>query len=384
MAQRPVRAFDFGRRLSKSCDLLPPSVHYCGMARSVRVRSPCFAIAIQLACGLETVELRDSTGGEATGLTVATEQEQMGEDELGGTVTGAGSESAISPVGGLDGTGELDFGTAAPGCKKVDFLFVIDNSPSMAFAQENLRNSFAGFLGVLNDKLQANDFNVMVVDTDGASPRDDEEEEEGDTRALAPVDPCDDTVGAGRRANAQTTDFCSLAEGRRYATLDQPDLEPTFACMATVGTRGSPQEQTIDALLAAVSTEQTALSGCNAGFLRSDAILVTTIITNTDDSDSLGAPQDWYDALLALKGGNEASVVMLGFLPGDPFNASSSGLFCNVLAAINRAPRLEDFVARFTHHRIASVCEADYGPYFALAVENIDSACNDFVAPLIQ
>jgi hypothetical protein len=369
---------------SKCGDLLVPSVHYCGMARSVRVRAPCFAVAVQFACGLETVELRDSSEGGESAPTVATQQQQMGEDQPAVQPEAANSEVPEVPsLGGLEGAGDLDFGAAgAAGCTKVDFLFVIDNSPSMAFAQENLRNRFAGFLSVLGDNLQANDFNIMVVDTDGPAEGD-EAEEAGSTDGQVPVDACGDTLGAGRPANAQTGEDCSLTGGRRYATRDQPDLESTFACMATVGTRGSAREQTVDALLAAVSAEN-GPNGCNEGFLRRDAILVTTIITNTDDDDSLDEPQVWYERLLALKDGNEASVVLLGFLPGDPFNASSSGLLCNVFAAINRAPRLEDFVARFTHHRVASVCEADYGPYLALAVENIDLACNDFVAPVIQ
>ena len=134
-------------------------------------------------------------------------------------------------------------------------------------------------------------------------------------------------------------------------------------------------------MLAAMTREQNGSGGCNAGFSRDDAVLVVTLITNTDDEASAADPDAWYDALVQQKGGRESSVVMLGFLPGDAFAPSTAGVLCNVVSGFSRAPRLEGLVTRFTHHQVASVCEADYGPLFATAVENIERACDAFVPP---
>jgi hypothetical protein len=151
--------------------------------------------------------------------------------------------------------------------------------------------------------------------------------------------------------------------------------------MSNVGTSGEAREQQADALLAAIAPEQNDVGGCNAGFSRPGAVLVVTMITNTDDDISAGDPDIWFDAIARQKGGNEASVVFIGFLPGDAFSPSSSGVLCNVIAEFNPAPRLEALATRFTHHQLASVCEADYGPTFASAVSSIARACATFVPP---
>ena len=258
------------------------------------------------------------------------------------------------------------------GCSKIDFLFVIDNSLSMALAQDSLKANFPSLLGELETTLNATDFHIMVVDTDG---RDADDAGDG-----ASTEQACDVLGAGRRTNGQSGGDCGLPEAQRFAA-PSPEVESVFACTATVGTRGEPREQQAGALLAAVSSEQNGAGGCNTGFARPDALLVVTLVTNTDDDASADDPQAWYEAIVRAKAGNEAAVVMLGFLPGEPVVESSSGLLCDVVSGFNPAPRLEDLVTRFSRHQIASVCEADYGPLFASAVEDIARACDAFVSP---
>lgn len=312
-------------------------MHDIAVLPRFRIRARRCALLLALACGVDRVEL-----GEPLGT--------------------AGAGAAATDEGGTDNGGTPD---AVPGCSKIDFLFVIDNSLSMAFAQENLKASFSSLLGVLDTTLAATDFHIMVVDTDAGG--------EGD-------DSCD-LLGSGRRNNGQDGSDCGLPAGLRY-TAPSPDLESAFECMATVGTFGEAREQQAGALLSAVGNLANDAGGCNAGFSRPDAVLVVTLVTNTDDAASMGEPDAWYDALVQLKGGNEASVVMLGFLPGDAFADPSSGLLCNLVSGFTPAPRLDALITRFSHHQVGSVCADDYGPLFASAVDSIGRACDEFTAPV--
>jgi hypothetical protein len=54
--------------------------------------------------------------------------------------------------------------------------------------------------------------------------------------------------------------------------------------------------------------------GCNEGFLRPDAILVVTLISDEDDMYSEGDPDTWKQALLTAKADDEEAIVMLGLL----------------------------------------------------------------------
>ena len=328
-----------------------------------------WALVHALGCGLERIEIDPLTSGGSSNLTdepsAAAPAAAAGDEEMPATGEGGSSVPASGRSEGSPRGLPLD-ADAGVGCAQLDLLFVIDNSLSMAFAQDNLRASFPGLLDVLAGTLPATDVQVMVVDTDG---RDDASSE----------DACD-VLGAGRRTNGQNGEDCGLPPGRRFARASA-DLEPAVACMSSVGTSGEAREQQADALVAAIAPEQNDVGGCNAGFSRPGAVLVVTVITNTDDDISVGNPDDWYDAIVQHKGGNEEAVVFVGFLPGDAFSPSSSGVLCNVIAGFNPAPRLEALASRFTHRQLASVCEADYGPTFASAVSSIAQACETFVPP---
>jgi hypothetical protein len=175
----------------------------------------------------------------------------------------------------------------APGCRAVDFLFVVDNSLSMTDEQDNLVQSFPGFMDVVQSTLTAQDYHIMAVDSDDRGIF------EGGVIGGPFVSPssCNGVFGAGRNQSATGQD-CGI-EGATYMTGTQPNLTDSFACAARVGTFGDVLEQPMTALLSAVSSELNAADGCNAGFLREEAILVVTIITDSDDTRSFGNPSAW-------------------------------------------------------------------------------------------
>jgi hypothetical protein len=283
----------------------------------------------------------------------------------------AGSEDGIGDLdgggpkldlpGGADG---MDGGDEAgdQGCQKVDFLFVVDSSPSMEDEQDNLLVSFPGFISAIEDTLMVDDFHVMVIDA-----------------SQTPGGGCDGTLGAGRTSNANGQD-CGLVGGQRYATEEQPDLVDAFTCMASRGDEGDPNEQTMNSLLASIGPLNGA-GECNEGFLRDDAVLVVTIITDEEDEgDSPGDPPLWKDVIVSAKHGDAKAIVMLGLI-GDtdlpdpvcpPFTGSEGA---------EPSPRLRAFVESFPHGRWDSVCRPDYAPFFNAAIADIGKACTEFVPP---
>lgn len=332
-----------------------------------------------LGCGVEEVELRS----HATGVVV------VARPPVALEVTE--QDAGVAPVRQLEAPRYDDFaaGSAPPvekGCQKVDFLFVVDNSSSMLLEQSNLTNSFPGFLRVVQESLEARDFHIMVVDTDGW---------DGESSAAANADPCRNALGAGKRLGSNGQD-CGVAGADRYLSKDQPNLEKTFSCVAKVGTFGDSGEQPMDAMIQAVGLAQNQRGGCNESFLRDDAILVVTFITDEDDTRSSGNPELWRQALLDSKRGDEKALVVLGLVNDANLDEPLAGGRCGSLLAPltplsplapltqGGAPALQSFVQGFAQGSLASVCAPDYGPFFAQAVGSIDNACDEFVPPVIR
>jgi hypothetical protein len=297
----------------------------------------------------------------------------------------------------MPSTGEMKFDAVSDedvpvgpttGCEKIDFVFVIDSSGSMEDNQVNLVNSFPGLVEALETDVAASNWNLMVIDTDaqwsgsdcanacqtlGSCP--DEPDFSCDTD---PPQLCDITLGAGIVApygEAASNAVCDLQGEQRYIRSSHSDLESAFDCVASVGVDGADAERPIDALLRALTPEMNAEDGCNAGFLRDDAILVVTIITDEPDENTEGDAMAWADAVVEAKAGNPDAVVVLGLLPDGDLGMP----LCGVEAV--PAPRLAAFLDEFDASSRGSVCEADYAPFFVDAVSVISETCDDFIPP---
>jgi hypothetical protein len=327
-------------------------------------------------CSLETVELR--TGRNDLTEVELPEPDTMMElarepDPVTNTAS-EGSPEVPQPPGPLPGP--LDLPPPPPpaekGCKNIDFLFVIDNSDSMEDEQENLARSFPGFVDVMQRELRAQDFHIMVVGTGG-------DREEDDEPTLDPIE-CEEVQGAGRRRSEEGDD-CGIQGGLPFMTSSQPELEATFSCVARVGTDGSAIEEPMDAVLAATGEGLNDAGRCNAGFLRDDAVLVVTFITDEEDRRSQGEPEEWRSILLNRKFDNPDALVVLGLVGDNNVDGGLLGGPCSLLDA-DGAPRLQSFVEGLSGV-LGSVCAPDYAPFFATAVSTIDSACDEFVAPVI-
>ncbi len=281
--------------------------------------------------------------------------------------------------------GDLPFNPT--GCQKIDFLFVIDSSESMKDHQDNLVASFPGFAQAIENAVLADDWHVMVVDTDGQWNGSDCAnacatlgscpDEPAFNCGTPPPNLCDITIGSGMVApygEGSSNQDCGLTEGRFIGEGD-PDLASSFACVAQVGVDGSSLEHTAEAMVRSLSPELSADMACNDGFLRDDAILVVTLITDEPDEVSEGEPPAWYDAVVTAKNDDESAVVMLGLIPDADGNEAP---LCDDPVA---APRLGELLDLFPANTRASVCAPDYSPFFAAAVEVIADTCADFEPP---
>lgn len=163
-------------------------------------------------------------------------------------------------------------------------------------------------------------------------------------------------------------------------TGTQPELGATFSCLAERGVEGSGIEVPIANVLKALSPDLNGTDMCNAGFLRRDAVLVLTILSDEDDGKrwgrgTLGDPADWYQQVVDAKGGDPGAVVALGLIGETPAAPCVTG---DAL----EAPRLQAFFDAFGGQGlVGSICDTDYGPLFDTAVELIDGTCDDFVPP---
>jgi hypothetical protein len=332
------------------------------------------------------------TGGATTGDSPTTGAGSTTDDSAGDS--GDGSSSGGIKFDTLSGdAGNAGDGGATMGCQKVDFLFVIDNSGSMSDEQQNLVSSFPGFIGAIQDTLMAQNFHIMVIDTDAGTGGSSVISCQPDCCATAckenpgaicngkpctPMEPCDTTLGAGKTKSSEG-DSCAIASGQRYMTDLQPNLGATFACVGKVGVNGDGNERPVEAMLEALSPGLNDPGQCNEAFLRKDAILVATLITDEEDEmKSPGDPAAWHDALVAVKGGNEDAVVMLGLVGDADLQNPVCDPYANGGAGAEAAPRLRALVESFPKGVWGSVCEPDYSPFFLDAVSVIDAACDDF------
>ncbi|MBK8718672.1 MAG: hypothetical protein IPN32_28695 [Deltaproteobacteria bacterium] len=367
-------------------------------------RTHCTNLVLALATVAGCADIRDDgQGGSASSPTTQNPTETDGADS-----SSSGLGTTVSPDTGMTkldvgaGTGNMtadDGGTNMPGCDKVDFLFIIDNSGSMADEQQNLIASFPQFISTIQNTLdEAQDYHVMVLDTDAwvyaqcpglceffpsclLNPT-------FECNVTEPME-CEDVLGAGvtwpRGAQATNAD-CAFATGARSTDSDEPDLTAAFECAARVGTGSTEDpEKPMEAMVAAV-TPGTPAAACNEGFIRDDAILVVTFITDEDDDPSdgsLGTVEGWRAALVAAKKGDEAAVVVLGlFGDGDqnggiypPFNPDAA-------SGAEPSPRLRQFVDSWGDRGVAgSVCANSYQGFFEEAVAVIDTTCDEYVPP---
>ncbi len=170
------------------------------------------------------------------------------------------------------GPGDAD---ASPGADKLDVLFVIDNSGSMAEEQQALATAFdSSFIDNLRHNGNLPSLHIGIVSTDlGAGPWG--------------ITGCSGNGDNGVLQNTPRGD-CAPPSDRYIIDLDNGDgtrtknysgsLAKTFSCIARLGINGCGFEQPLESVFRALDDHP-----ANAGFLRDDAALLVVIVSDEDD-----------------------------------------------------------------------------------------------------
>ena len=346
----------------------------CGdtVASSSFTSGPHLMTSSASSSGDTTSTSMGSTSGEDSG---------SGAMSASGTTTGSMSKLDMGPI--------PDFGEQPIGCQgKIDFLFVISSWYSMKANQVQLQEAFPAFTKMLEQEFADFDYHIMVVDAGTSAMLEPICDacymcigctKPGCAEFGGPPDyPCDEDKaecdvksGAGITITGNfgaTNKRCDLFGGNRYIVKGEPQLAEMFKCIATVG-QGPKTSLPMTVMQDALDPDMLH-GGCNDGFLRKDALLAVVVLDGTQDNGTPGTPQDWYDALVAAKNGNEAAIVTLVLsndldlpnpqCPGKPNGPNPLRLFAEAAA----------------HGRYESICTESYVPALEATAAMILEQCS--------
>lgn len=277
----------------------------------------------------------------------------------GGPNDDAGSFAQGSDFGG--GSSDAAVGNAAgsEACKKMDIVFIVDNSSSMKEEQDNLAANFPKFASVIDQYKttsgDALDYRLAVTTT---SPK----KKQGAF-----------VVERGPGA----PEGCNAGPTRPWLERADGDIATIFPCRAQAGTNGGSPEQSLESAFVGLTDRIT--DGTNtasgASFIREDALLAFIAITDEDEGGTEDEPErdvKDYPALFdTIKGGRErwAAAVIAG-----EKKCSSKGL-----GEAAEAKRLKQFVADVGKNAVfSSICTGDLTEGLTKALETFDVACKAF------
>ncbi len=327
-----------------------------------------------------------SSSSSGSGASTSSSGSTSGEDSGSGAVSASGTTSGN--VSTLDMGPVPDFGGQPIGCQgKIDFLFVISSWFSMKGHQVQLQEAFPAFTAMLEDEFADFDYHIMVVDagttallpncdacydcTGCMKPGCGEYDGPEDYPCKGPFVVCDVTSGAGVTITGNfgaTNKRCDLFGGNRYIVKGEPNTEAMFKCIATVGE--GPKTPVPMTVMQDALTPDMLSGGCNDDFLRKDALLAVIVLNGDQDDLTPGTPQDWYDAVVAAKGGNEEAIVTLVLsndldlpnpkCPGPVLGPNPLRLFAEAAA----------------HGRFETICSDTYVGYLKTMAATIIEQCS--------
>jgi hypothetical protein len=286
-------------------------------------------------------------------------------------------------LGDDDGTGSdmgsgSDIGGEMQQCDKIDIVFVVDNSGSMAEEQSNLAQNFPLFAQQIEAYTtpdgQPIDYRVALTTTG----RDIDYTVDLGFGGQFP------THEDGENGAFQT----ECGSPMRWLEKGDPNMETELSCRAQVGTSGSGIEMPL--LMSKWALSDRVQDGTNVGFIRPDALLAIVMLTDEDDSSTTEnnftmdisgtTPINWNPAdqvqfLDQLKGNRSRWAA--GVIAGDGNCSSNFG------DAVDGA-RLKDFVnaaneGGYNQATFSSICAGDLTAGLQQALDLFQTACGQII-----
>jgi hypothetical protein len=210
-------------------------------------------------------------------------------------------------TGDDDGTGDDGVGSGETRrCNKMDLIFVVDNSGSMAEEQGNLATNFPQFANVLLNYVDPQggqlDFRIAVTTTGT------------DDTTTSIINFGGMTIPTTISETGDNGTFLNSCGGSsRWLDANDANLATDLGCRANVGTSGPGTEMPMRAVKMALSDRM--MDGTNTGFLRDDALLGVVILTDEDDSSAAnGMVTTTINGVTETTTGLDAPDALVGFL----------------------------------------------------------------------
>ena len=217
--------------------------------------------------------------------------------------------------------------------RKIDILFMVDNSSSMENSQANLQANFPRFMDVLKalpDGLPhlhiavvSSDMGVGNNDIPGCNANGGDNGIFKSGVGSSPLNTCTAT-----NLNAGAT-YISTTGGQNPQNNFTGDITQVFQCIAPIGATGCGFENQLRSVARALGADGFQPPAENAGFLRPEAYLGIIFITNEDDCSA--ANVGFYDI---VSNTNLAS----GLGPPGNFRCSEFGHLCDGMAPARLSP----------------------------------------------
>ena len=318
-------------------------------------------------------ETMDTSGTAAHTTTITTVALTEGTEGTQGTQGVTEAPTGSSPTGTSDtsssgGTlssatdSDPSLGTSTgldEACRKVDVIFAIDNSGSMA-------EEIAALTGPVFDSFPAallavgngiDDFHLAVID---ACPR------------------------PAYYHNYGQSGACDFSTGANYMVSTSPTLTEEYHCVTELtqagwngmddqcGTDNDEDEQ--PARAASTSLTPAAISEANAGFLRDDALLLVVAMTDEDEELFGGFTTAEITQQIIDAKGTIDEVIFLG-IGG---NSECTGPYGGALEAVNLREISQTFVSA-ERGLFWDICQGDLETAFKQAITIVDGVCNDVI-----
>lgn len=291
-----------------------------------------------------------------------------------GPNAGGGDDDVVTRPDG--GPGDVD--AASEQCRKMDLIFVVDDSGSMAEEQQSLATNFPMFANVLNTYTLADGENLdyrAAITTTGVTAN--------YTIVLPAIPPFPEQRIAQSQAGADGKFRQNCGLPRPWLERTDPDMAQKFACAANVGTSGPAIEMPLRAAELAIAP------ATNPGFVRDDALLAIVMITDEDDCSRRTSPFETAGDGCAENGDVDLPTVT-SFISGFDQVKGDRGRWATAVIAAPaactsafgdaaHAIRLQQFAQEAGINAVFSdICQGNLAPALAEALDTFQAACENF------